>query len=126
MEQRMNRRYNALVAGLVGVVVMTIGSALFAQQSAPPAAAGQTAVVGDKVKGEAVYKAQKCSMCHRIGTVGAKMGPELTKVGGARDVAWLRKYLANPKAENPKNMMPPVKVKGEDLEHLIAYMLSLK
>jgi len=108
-------------------VVMTVGLSVGVTAGGGGGAATQAPVAkGDKVKGEAIYKAQKCSMCHRIGTVGAKMGPELTKVGAARDQAWLQKYLTNPKGENPKNMMPPVKVKGEDLDHLIAYMLALK
>lgn len=106
-------------------VVMAVGLSVGLTAGGGDAAQG-TAAPGDKVKGEAIYKAQKCSMCHRIGTVGAKMGPELTKVGTTRDQAWLHKYLTNPKGENPKNKMPPVKVKGEDLDHLVAYMLSLK
>lgn len=81
---------------------------------------------GDKVKGEKVYKDAKCSVCHKIGTVGGKMGPEITKVGATRDAAWLAKYLVNPKGENPKNKMPPVKAKGADLDDLIAYLISLK
>ena len=84
------------------------------------------AASGDKVKGAKIYQDAKCSVCHKIGTSGGKMGPEITKVGVKRDAVWLAKYLANPKAENPKNKMPPVKAKGEDLEHLIAYLLSLK
>ena len=88
--------------------------------------AATMAASGDKVKGEKVYKDAKCSVCHKIGSTGGKMGPELTKVGAARDLAWLTKYLVNPKAENPKNKMPPVKAKGADLDDLIAYMLSLK
>lgn len=103
------------------VMTLCVSAAVTARTHAAP-----QAPAGDKVKGEAIYKAQKCSMCHRIGTAGAKMGPELTKVGTKRDEAWLKKYLTNPKAENPKNMMPAVKVKGADLDHLIAYMLSLK
>lgn len=99
-----------------GVALVVLALAV----SAPLAAAG------DKAKGEKIYKDQKCSMCHKVGTVGAKMGPELTKVGGTRDRAWLAKYLANPKAENPKNKMPAVKVKGADLDDLIEYLLSLK
>ena len=101
-------------AGFVSVMVL-IGLA-----AAPIAASG------DKVKGEKIYKDAKCSVCHKIGSTGGKMGPELTKVGASRDLAWLTKYLANPKAENPKNKMPPVKAKGADLDDLIAYMLSLK
>lgn len=89
-------------------------------------AVAPVAASGDKVKGEKVYKDQKCSVCHNIGSSAKKMGPELTKVGAKRDLAWLSKYLANPKAENPKNKMPPVKVKGADLDDLIAYLLSLK
>ncbi|HQX83690.1 MAG TPA: c-type cytochrome [Vicinamibacterales bacterium] len=84
------------------------------------------AASGDKVKGAKVYQDAKCSVCHKIGTTGGKMGPDISKVGTTRNEDWLKKYLANPKAENPKNKMPPVKAKGEDLEHLIAYLLSLK
>jgi len=100
--------------------VWLVSAVVLAALAAPVAAAG------DKVKGEQVYKDSKCSVCHKIGTAGGKMGPELTKVGGARDVAWLNKYLVNPKADNPKNKMPPVKAKGADLENLIAYLVSLK
>lgn len=89
-------------------------------------AAAPVAAAGDKVKGEKIYKDAKCSVCHKVGSTGGKMGPELTKVGATRDLAWLAKYLANPKAENPKNKMPPVKAKGADLDDLIAYLLSLK
>lgn len=89
-------------------------------------AVAPVAASGDKVKGEKVYKDAKCSVCHKIGSTGGKMGPELTKVGAARDLAWLTKYLVNPKAENPKNKMPPVKAKGADLDDLIAYLQSLK
>ena len=89
-------------------------------------AAAPLAAAGDKVKGEKVYKDSKCSVCHKIGTVGMKMGPELTKVGATRDAAWLAKYLPDPKASNPKNKMPAVKAKGADLDDLIAYLVSLK
>lgn len=98
-----------------------VSAALLISLAGAPLAAS-----GDKVKGEKVYKDAKCSVCHKIGTVGMKMGPELTKVGAKRDAAWLAKYLVNPKGENPKNKMPAVKVKGADLDDLIAYLVSLK
>lgn len=112
---------NTIVMSVAFVMTLGLTAAVTARTDAPV-----QAPAGDKVKGEAIYKAQKCSMCHRIGNAGAKMGPELTKVGATRNQAWLQKYLADPKAENPKNKMPAVKVKGADLDHLIAYMLSLK
>lgn len=84
------------------------------------------AAAGDKVKGEKVFNDSKCSICHKVDGKGGKMGPDLTAVGTRRDMAWLKKYLADPKAENPKNKMPAVKAKGADLDNLIDYLLSLK
>jgi len=84
------------------------------------------AAQGDKTKGAKVYTDAKCSVCHKVGTAGGKMGPDLTKVGTTRDLAWLSKFLVNPKGVDPKNKMRAVKVKGEDLDNLIAYLLSLK
>jgi cytochrome c2 len=103
------------------------GFAWFVSAMVPIAlAVAPVAASGDKVKGEQVYKEAKCSVCHKISSAGGKMGPDLTKVGTTRDLAWLAKYLANPKAENPKNKMPPVKAKGAEMDDLIAYLLSLK
>lgn len=83
---------------------------------------------GDPVKGKQVYlnSNPKCSLCHKIGDSGGKLGPDLSAVGAKRDAAWLAKYLPNPKTTDPKNKMPPVKATGKDLEDLIAYMVSLK
>lgn len=110
----MNRMRTILSVTLLCVVAFN-GVALASPQQA-----------GDAAKGEKLYAAQKCSLCHRIGETGGKMGPELTTVATKRDAAWLRKYLPDPKAVDPKNKMPAAKVAGSDLEDLIAYLLTLK
>ena len=51
--------------------------------------AAPVATAYDKVKGAQIYKDAKCSVCHKIGPAGGKMGPDLTKVGATRDLAWL-------------------------------------
>jgi cytochrome c2 len=90
------------------------------------AAAGASgAASSDPVKGEKIYAAQKCSLCHKIGAAGGKMGPDLSAVGTRRDAAWMEKYLQNPKLVDPKNKMPFAKVKGQDLADLIAYLETL-
>ena len=61
-----------------------------------------------------------------VGETGGRFGPELTTVGERRDAAWLLKYLPKPQASDPKNKMPPVAVKGQDLDDLVAYLVSLK
>ena len=97
-----------------------------AAHAAGLAAAGASGPVsGDPVKGEKIYVAQKCSLCHKIGTAGGKLGPDLSTVGTRRDAAWLEKYLPNPKLVDPKNKMPVVKAKDQDLADLIAYLETL-
>jgi cytochrome c2 len=81
---------------------------------------------GDAANGEKIYAAQRCSLCHKIGETGGAMGPSLTTVGDTRDLAWLKKYLVDPKGVDPANKMPAVKVEGQDLDDLVAYMLTLK
>jgi cytochrome c2 len=111
------KRLSVLLGGLIAGAVLMAGVA--------PVAAGAP-VQGDAAKGQKVYTDQKCNLCHKVGTTGGKLGPELTNVGSKRDRAWLAKYLPNPKALDPKNKMPVPKVKGEDLDNLIAYLLTLK
>ena len=96
-------------------------------QAGPSMAAAVRAASGDPVKGEKIYTgaSPKCSGCHKIGATGGKLGPDLSAVGTRRDAAWLAKYLVNPKIVDPKNKMPAVKAKGQDLEDLIAYLETL-
>lgn len=85
------------------------------------------AVPDEAARGREVYENSKpkCSMCHKINGSGGKAGPDLSDVGSRRTAEWLSAYLRNPKAENPKNKMPPVRVTDADLRALIAYLRSL-
>jgi nitric oxide reductase subunit C len=72
---------------------------------------------------------KKCKICHSIGTekgpMASKGGP-LDGVGAKRDEAWLRAYLADPKSKIPDAKMPRAPLTPEELEALIAFLLSLK
>lgn len=105
------------IIGLVAVMIAAGTSLAGAPQSA-----------GNAVAGEQVYAraVPKCSLCHKIGDRGGKLGPDLSAIGTKRDAAWLFKYLPNPQVFDPKNKMPPVTVKGQDLADLVAYLRSLK
>ena len=103
----------------LAAVVIAAGTSL---AGAPQSAAGN-AVAGQQVYARAV---PKCSLCHKIGDSGGKLGPDLSAIGTKRDAAWLFKYLPNPQVFDPKNKMPPVTVKGQDLADLVAYLGSLK
>lgn len=93
-----------------------------------------TASAQDKVaKGEQVYAAQKCTMCHSIGGKGNPKGP-LDKVG-AKNIpeADLRAWMTDPKSmtakyktERKPDMRAYPNLSKDDLDALVAYMQSLK
>jgi mono/diheme cytochrome c family protein len=82
-------------------------------------------------KGEAAYTAQKCGLCHSIGDKGNKKGP-LDGVGSRLSAADIRQWMTDAKAMTVKTnatRKPEMKsytLPKDDLDALVAYMLSLK
>jgi mono/diheme cytochrome c family protein len=105
-------------------VVLGFGAA----EAGPLAAAGQ-----DAAKGEQVYTAQKCSMCHAIAGKGNKVSP-LDGVGTKLTADQIREWIVNPTemtAKTKSTKKPPMpakygKLPKEDIHALVAYMQSLK
>jgi cytochrome c oxidase cbb3-type subunit III len=56
---------------------------------------------GDAIAGKAVYEKLRCSACHRIGGEGSVYGPELTRIGSGRPLAYLRQSIVDPSADVP-------------------------
>jgi mono/diheme cytochrome c family protein len=104
---------------LVGTIVLWIGVA--ASASAQDA----------KAKGEKVYAAQKCSLCHSIGGRGNPKGP-LDDVGGKLSPEEIRQWIVDPKGMTEKahaTRKPQMKqytLPKDDLDALVAYLSSLK
>ena len=94
----------------------------------PAAAAAQDAKV---TKGAEVYAAQKCALCHSIGDKGNKKGP-LDGVGSKLSAADIRQWMTDAKAMTAKTnatRKPDMKayaLPNDDLDAIVAYMLSLK
>ena len=84
-------------------------------------------------KGEQVYAAQKCSICHAIAGKGSKTNP-LDGVGAKLSAADIRAWIVTPieaaaKAKSTKKPPMPAKygsLPAADLDGLVAYMQSLK
>ena len=95
------------------------------------AAAGQDA--GAVQKGEQLYGAQKCMVCHAIAGKGNKNNP-LDKVGAKLTAAEIREWIVNPvemtkKTGSKGKPAMPAKYKGlapAEIDALVAYMQSLK
>lgn len=56
-------------------------------------------VTGDNKKGESLYRAAKCSNCHRIQGEGGRMGPDLTNIGKIRSAQHIRQAITDPSAD---------------------------
>jgi mono/diheme cytochrome c family protein len=109
-----------------GLFVAAIALALMATTS--PAAAQ-----GDAKKGEQVYNAQKCQVCHAIAGKGNKANP-LDGVGKKLSADDTRMWIVEPvqmAAKVGSQKKPPMpkrydKLPAADLDALVAYMQSLK
>lgn len=94
------------------------------------ASAQDAAQVG---KGQEVYAAQKCQICHGIAGKGSKTNP-LDGVGAKLSAEDIRNWIVDPAAMTAKTKStkkPPMpakwsKLPAAELDALVAYMQSLK
>ena len=57
---------------------------------------------GDAARGASIFRGRGgCLACHTVNGTGGVLGPELTNVGAARGMAYLRRALRDPGAELP-------------------------
>ncbi len=83
-------------------------------------------------KGEAVYVAQRCSLCHSLDGKGQKAGP-LDEVGSKLSADEIREWIVNPAEMTKKTnatRKPPMraypKLAKEDLDALVAFLAAKK
>ncbi|MCC6862016.1 MAG: c-type cytochrome [Bryobacterales bacterium] len=58
-------------------------------------------VDGDPQAGRRLYVRNGCASCHRIGSEGSIYGPELSRIGAARSVDYLRESILKPSLDVP-------------------------
>ena len=109
----------------VFVIIVSFLSCLGAQ-----AVWAQTPDAGQR--GQKVYTAEKCAVCHSIGGTGNKKGP-LDGVGAKLTADQIRQWIVNApemsvqaKAVRKPAMKAYPNIAKEDLDGLVAYLGSLK
>jgi len=60
-----------------------------------------TTITGDSAHGQQIYASSGCANCHRIGNQGSVYGPELSRIGAARSVDYLKQSIIEPSADIP-------------------------
>lgn len=110
---------------VLGAVLM---GAAFVMLTAGAAAAQDARVA----KGEALYAAQKCSLCHSVAGQGNKKFP-LDGVGKTITADVAKLWLTDPKAAEAKTgkagtpkMRSYAKLTADEMDAIVAYVMSLK
>ncbi len=72
--------------------------------------------------------AENCAACHKIGTEGGEVGPDLSLIGSARDKNYIKKYIEDPAKLNPSSTMPGYKGQLTEiqLEDIARYLSAQK
>lgn len=95
--------------------------------------APKVSMAQDAAKGQQLYAAQKCSMCHQVAGKGNKLSV-LDGVGTKLTADAIREWIVSPdvaagKAKSTKKPVMPktyAKLPPADIDALVAYMQSLK
>ena len=85
-------------------------------------------VVGVGVSpGAAVFQSRGCMNCHSLHGTGGTFGPALDTIGRKLSKEQVEHYIKNPKATNPKALMPPQKdLSDKELEEVAGFLANLK
>lgn len=129
------RRVTALLTVVVvAAVVVPLG--VLSTLIVPAEAGHGDKMAGSPERGQAVFQSAGCPACHTIaGLSTGTIGPELTRVGavgaqrkpGVTADAYIRESIQNPNAfvvPGFAPQMPPGLASGENLEHLVAFLLT--
>jgi mono/diheme cytochrome c family protein len=119
---------NTPAISMIGLALFCALTLTTAFAKPPPKKAPVTKA--DPAKGKKVYASNSCGGCHKIKDVGGEAGPALTAYASdkKKDAKWTAAQIQDPKKHNPDSKMPAYgdKIKGKDLDNLVAYLLTLK
>jgi len=77
--------------------------------------------------GAAVFQSRGCMNCHSLHGTGGTFGPALDTIGRKLSMEQVEHYIRNPKAVNPKALMPAQKdLSDKELEEVAAFLAKLK
>lgn len=75
-------------------------------------------------EGRAAFARAGCSNCHVVRGVGTAVARDLSRIGGERDIAYLERWLRDPRELHPSGHMPPLELTEADIRALAAYLAA--
>ena len=79
-------------------------------------------ITEDVNAGKMVWHKYDCIGCHTIFGNGSYFAPEMTKITEKKPKEYLKKFLMDPKAVNPKASMPTLGINPEEADKLIVFL----
>jgi len=104
-----------------------------AASSSAPAAGGSHGIAGGSTDPMAIFRGAGCVVCHKIGSEGAAIGPDLTHVGARLSAALIRESILTPDAKIAKGfekfagIMPKTfgdQLTASQLESLVRFLAA--
>jgi cbb3-type cytochrome oxidase cytochrome c subunit len=77
-------------------------------------------------QGKGFLTTDGCTGCHKLGGKGGTTGPDLSHVGSRLTAAQIAAKIKNPKAQNPRSIMPASKRPDKQIAAEAAYLTSFK
>lgn len=65
-----------------------------------------------------------CLGCHRIGSEGGRVGPDLSSIGSRLQADFVYQIISDPQAVMPETVMPKVEMPAATLELLVNYLMQ--
>jgi mono/diheme cytochrome c family protein len=76
--------------------------------------------------GRAVFFAQGCYGCHRLGVAGTPIAHDLSRIGHKYTETQLEKWLRDPMSQKPTAHMPRLALSDDEVRALARYLSSLR
>ncbi len=120
--------YKGVAAALLGAALISIGAGCGGSDpkeaetpaNAPTVTNGAGKTAGDAAAGKTYFEGGSCQGCHPAGGTQAGVGPDLTASKMTAD-------QLKTQIEKGGGAMPPqAQVTGDDLENVVAYILSIR
>jgi len=112
-------------AALTAAAIVSTPKQAADQESAEPPAEWQFARP-EVIAGLGHFRRENCVNCHVFNGKGKPVGPDLTRLGGKRNVRWLIDHFRQPQELVPGSTMPPLQLPDAQLSALALFVLELK